>query len=95
MQTPYFSKVRISGHRVKDFLVGNPAREGDALCIGDKTFKVVVHSKTRRNEIEVLPVGMNSLEEWSQWCIELAEAIKVHSGETGDYVWVEMVILYS
>lgn len=95
MQTPYFSKVRIRGHRVKNFLIVNHARGNDELCIGGKTFKVIIHSGTRYNEIEVLPVGIDTLEGISQWCIELAKLAKIHEDKTGNNVWVEMVVLYS
>ena len=97
MKTLSFSKVRVSGHRVIDFLAPRNYRTHDrnAFCIGGKTFKVTVHSGTRYNEIEVLPVGIDTLEEMSQWCIELAEATRVHEDMTGDRVGVEMVVLYS
>ena len=95
MRTPYFSKVRISGHKVKKFLVADHAREEYELRVGGRTFKVRVHSGTRYNEIEVLPVGIDTLEGMSQWCIELAKVMKRYSDTTGYLVVVEMVVLYS
>ena len=95
MDTPYFIKVRISGRNVKKLLIGHPGQKEDDLRIGGETFKVIAHSKTRYNAIEVLPVGLETMEEKSQWCIMLAKAAKRHEEETEDRVIVEMLVMYS